>query len=183
MIETITIMLFNHTKLRDAFLIDIEKKEDHRGFFARSWDINLIKDNGLNSNLVQCNISSTKKKGSIRGMHYQKHPFEEAKLIRCTKGKIFDVIIDLRIDSESYKKWEGFELSADNYKMLYVPEGFAHGFQSLEDNTEIFYQVSQFYSPEAEKGVRWNDPEFNITWPLDVTEISEKDKTINDFIG
>jgi len=174
-------MIFNQTKLKGAFIIEIEKKEDYRGFFARAWDVKIFEENGLNPNLVQCNISLTKKKGSIRGMHYQKIPHEEAKLIRCTKGKIFDVIIDLRPESETYKKWEAFELSSENYKMLYVPEGFAHGFQSLEDNTEIFYQVSQFYSSGAEKGVRWNDPTFNIKWPLEITEISEKDKNIKDF--
>jgi len=174
-------MIFNHTTLKDAFLIDIEKREDSRGFFARAWDVKEFKQNVLNSNLVQCNISRSNKKGTIRGMHYQKSPHEEAKLIRCTKGKIYDVIIDLRPNSESYKKWEAFELSSDNYKLLYVPEGFAHGFQSLEDNTEIFYQVSQFYSPGAEIGIRWNDPFFNINWPLEISEISDKDRDIEDF--
>jgi len=176
-------MIFNHTTLRGAFLIDIEKREDSRGGFARAWDVKEFQQNRLNSNLVQCNISWSKKKGTIRGMHYQKYPHEEAKLIRCTKGKIHDVIIDLCPNSESYKKWEAFELSSDNYKLLYVPEGFAHGFQSLEDNTEIFYQVSQFYTPEAEAGIRWNDPSFNIFWPIAVTEISEKDRNIKDFNG
>lgn len=176
-------MIFNHTTLKDAFLIDIEKREDSRGFFARAWDVKEFEQNVPNSNLVQCNISSSKKKGTIRGMHYQKYPHEEAKLIRCTKGKICDVIIDLRPNSESYKNWEAFELSSKNYKLLYVPEGFAHGFQSLEDNTEIFYQVSQFYSPNAETGIRWNDPSFNIIWPLDVTEISDKDKNVGNFNG
>jgi dTDP-4-dehydrorhamnose 3,5-epimerase len=174
-------MIFNETTLKDAFLIDIEKREDSRGFFARAWDVKEFNQSVLNSNLVQCNISRSNKKGTIRGMHYQKSPHEEAKLIRCTKGKIYDVIIDLRPDSISYKKWEAFELGSDNYKLLYVPEGFAHGFQSLEDNTEIFYQVSQFYSPGAEIGIRWNDPFFNINWPLEISEISEKDKNIKDF--
>lgn len=174
-------MIFNHTTLKDAFLIDIEKREDLRGFFARAWDVKEFEQNVSNSNLVQCNISRSNKKGTIRGMHYQKNPHEEAKLIRCTKGKIYDVIIDLRPNSKSYKKWEAFELSSSNYKLLYVPEGFAHGFQSLEDNTEIFYQVSQFYSPGAEIGIRWNDPCFNISWPLEITEISDKDRNIEDF--
>jgi dTDP-4-dehydrorhamnose 3,5-epimerase len=174
-------MIFNHTTLKDAFLIDIEKREDSRGFFARAWDVKEFEQNVSNSNLVQCNISRSNKKGTIRGMHYQKNPHEEAKLIRCTKGKIYDVIIDLRPNSKSYKKWEAFELSSSNYKLLYVPEGFAHGFQSLEDNTEIFYQVSQFYSPGAEIGIRWNDPCFNIGWPLEITEISDKDRNIEDF--
>jgi len=174
-------MIFNHTTLNDAFLIDIEKKEDSRGFFARAWDIKEFQQNGLNTNLMQCNISRSKKKGTIRGMHYQKYPHQEAKLIRCTKGKIYDVIIDLRPNSKSYKKWEGFELSSDNYKLLYVPEGFAHGFQSLEDNTEIFYQVSQFYTPEAEAGIRWDDSTFNISWPLSSYIVSEKDSTWKKF--
>lgn len=174
-------MIFNHTTLKDAFLIDVEKREDARGFFARAWDVNEFEKNVLNPNLVQCNISCSNKKGTIRGMHYQKSPHEEAKLIRCTRGKIYDVIIDLRPNSESYKKWEAFELTSENYRLLYVPEGFAHGFQSLEDNTEIFYQVSQFYSPNAERGIRWNDPFFNINWPLEISEISDKDRNIADF--
>lgn len=174
-------MIFNNTKLKDAFLIDIEKKEDARGFFARSWDVKEFEQNVLNSNLVQCNISHNNKKGTIRGMHYQKNSNEEAKLVRCTKGKIYDVIIDLRPNSISYKKWEAFELSSDNYKSVYVPEGFAHGFQTLENNTEIFYQHSQFYSQKDEAGIRWNDPNFNIIWPLELSEISDKDNNIEDF--
>lgn len=174
-------MIFNKTKLKDAVLIDIEKKEDFRGFFARSWDTKIFEENDLNPNLVQCNISLSKKKGTIRGMHYQKPPNEEAKLIRCIRGKIYDVIIDIRSQSETFKQWEAFELSSDNYRMLYVPEGFAHGFQSMEDNTEIFYQVSQFYAPDSERGIRWNDLAFNIKWPLKVSDISEKDKSIKDF--
>lgn len=174
-------MIFNRTTLNDAYVIDIEKKEDNRGFFARMWDIQEFEKMGLDNKIIQCNFSLTKKKGTIRGMHYQKHPFEETKLIRCTKGKIFDVIIDLRPNSKTYKKWEAFILSSENCKLLYVPTGFAHGFQSLEDNTEIFYQVSQFYNPEAEMGVRWNDPVFDIEWPLSVTTISEKDSSIRDF--
>ena len=175
-------MIFNKNRLKDVFTIELDKKEDHRGFFARSWDVNIFKENGLNPKIVQCNISYTKIKGTIRGMHYQKNPYDETKLIRCTKGKIFDVIIDLRKNSSTYKKWESFELSSENFKMLYVPEGFAHGFQSLENDTEIFYQVSQFYSPESERGVRWNDPQFNIKWPIDVTEVSEKDNAITNFL-
>jgi dTDP-4-dehydrorhamnose 3,5-epimerase len=174
-------MIFHQTKLKGAFIIQIEKKEDSRGFFARSWDVKEFEQNVSNSNLVQCNISYNNKKGTIRGMHYQKNPNEEAKLIRCTKGKIYDVIIDLRPNSTAYKQWEAFELSSDNYKLVYVPEGFAHGFQTLEDNTEIFYQHSQFYSLKDEAGIRWNDPKFNITWPLNISEISNKDNNIKDF--
>lgn len=170
-------MLFNKTTLEDVKLIEVEKFEDERGFFARVWDTKIFQDSEMSPNTVQCNISYTKVKGSIRGLHYQKKPFEESKLIRCTKGKILDVVIDLRPSSKTYKKYEGFELSENNHKMVYVPEGFAHGFQTLEDNTEVFYQVSQFYSPDYENGIRWNDPTFNIKWPIKVTEISQKDKS------
>jgi len=169
-------MIFKKTNLEDACVIELEKIEDERGFFARVWDSKKFLENDLNPKIVQCNISRSKLKGTIRGLHYQKNPFEENKLIRCTKGKIFDVLLDLRPTSKTFKKYEGFELSEDNHKMVYVPEGFAHGFQTLENNTEVFYQVSQFYSPNSENGIRWNDPAFKIKWPLDVTEISQKDQ-------
>jgi len=174
-------LIFTETELTGSYIIEIEKLEDERGFFARTWDQNLFKKNGLIPDLVQCNISFNKTKGAIRGMHYQIHPYEEAKLIRCTKGKIFDVIIDLRKDSKTFKKWVGLDLSEQNYKMLYVPERFAHGFQTLEDNTEVFYQMSQFYNPDSAQGVRWDDKAFNIKWPLKPTLISEKDQSYEDF--
>lgn len=174
-------MIFKKTPLKDSYLIELEIKKDYRGFFARSWDSEVFKKEGLNSKLAQCNISFSKKKGTLRGMHYQIAPYEESKLIRCTSGLIYDVIIDLRKNSNTYRKWAGFELSAKDYRMLYVPEGFAHGFQSLEDNTEIFYQVSQYYNPDYERGIRWNDPSFNIVWPLDEITISDKDKSWKDF--
>ena len=174
-------MIFNETGLKNAFLIELEKKEDERGFFGRSWDTKIFEENGLNPKIVQCNVSLSRKKGTLRGMHYQIAPFEEAKLIRCTKGKIYDVIIDLRKESSTFKKWASFELSSINHKMVYVPEGFAHGFQSLEDETEIFYQVSQFYNPEFERGIRWNDPAFNIKWPLEEKIISDKDNSWESF--
>ena len=169
-------MIFKKTNLEDAYVIELEKIEDERGFFARVWDSKKFLENNLNPNIVQCNISQSKLKGTIRGLHYQKNPFEENKLIRCTKGKIFDVLLDLRPKSKTFKKYGGFELSEDNHKMVYVPEGFAHGFQTLENNTEVFYQVSQFYTPNSENGIRWNDPAFKIKWPLKVTEISQKDQ-------
>jgi len=169
-------MIFKKTNLEDAYVIELEKLEDERGFFARVWDSKKFLENNLNPNLVQCNISQSKLKGTIRGLHYQKNPFEENKLIRCTKGKIFDVLLDLRPKSKTFKKYAGFELSEDNHRMVYVPEGFAHGFQTLENNSEVFYQVSQFYSPDSENGIRWNDPTFQIKWPLKVTEISQKDQ-------
>ena len=170
-------MIFTETTLKNAYVIELEKREDHRGFFARTWDKKEFEEHNLNSNLVQCNVSFSKKCGTLRGMHYQKNPFEESKVIRCTKGKIFDVIIDLRSSSSTFKKWFGVELTEENYKMLYVPEGFAHGFQSLEDNSEIIYQVSEFYTPNSELGIHWNDPAFNITWPIEEKIITEKDNS------
>ena len=170
-------MIFTETILKNAYIIELEKREDHRGFFARTWDKKEFEEHNLNSNLVQCNVSFSKKCGTLRGMHYQKNPFEESKVIRCTKGKIFDVIIDLRSSSSTFKKWFGVELTEENYKMLYVPEGFAHGFQTLEDNSEIIYQVSEFYTPKSELGIHWNDPAFNITWPIEEKTITEKDNS------
>ena len=174
-------MNFIKTEFKGVFIIQLEKKEDERGFFARVWDIKKFEEKNLNSKLVQSNISFTKKKGTIRGLHYQIHPYEETKIILCTKGSIFDVIIDLRSDSATYKKWVFHNLSSEDYKMLFIPEGFAHGFQALEDNTEIFYHVSQFYTPSAERGIRWDDPLFNINWPIKKKVISQKDNSYEDF--
>ncbi len=175
-------MIFRETKLKGAFIIEPERFEDERGFFARTWCRKEFEDHGLNPALVQCNISFNKKNGTLRGMHYQTPPHAEIKLVRCTQGSIYDVIIDLRKDSETYKDWFGVELSRDNHNMLYIPENFAHGFLTLEDNTEVFYQMSEFYYPECARGVRWNDLVFNIHWPMDVTVISEKDKKYADFV-
>jgi len=163
------------TKLKDAYLIELEKLEDERGFFARAWDKKIFEENGLDTNLVQSNISLSKKKGTLRGMHYQKYPYEETKLIRCTRGKIYNVIIDLRPNSETYLKWEGIVLDEEKYILRYIPKGFANGIQTLENNSEIFYQVSQFYTPEAENGIRWDDPIFNIDWPEKISVITKKD--------
>ncbi|MGI0073219.1 MAG: dTDP-4-dehydrorhamnose 3,5-epimerase [Nitrosotalea sp.] len=174
-------MIFTETKLKSSFIIEIEKVEDERGFFARSWDKKIFEERGLNSNLVQCDISFNKKKGTIRGLHYQISPYEEAKLVRCTKGKVFEVMIDLRPKSETFMSWFGIELNACNYKMLYVPEGFALGLQTLEDNTELFYQMSQIYMPEYSRGILWNDEIFRITWPLKSTVISKKDLSYTPF--
>lgn len=176
-------MLFTETKLKGAFIIDLEKLEDQRGFFARSWCKKEFETRGLNPNLVQCNISFNKKAGTLRGMHYQAAPYEEAKLVRCTKGSIYDVIIDLRPDSSTNKKFFSITLSADNRKMIYIPEKFAHGFLTLEDDTEVFYQMSEFYAPEYAKGYRWNDRAFNILWPREVKVISERDKNYPDFVS
>ena len=174
-------MIFSETNLAGVYFIDIEKKEDQRGFFARTWDKKDFSKKGLESEFVQSSISINKNKGTFRGMHYQTKPFEESKIVRCTKGKIFDIIIDLRANSKTFKEWISVELSEDNYKMLYIPKGFAHGFQTLEDNTEVFYQISQYYMPEFSKGVKWNDPEFNIKLPLDVSVISQKDLSYDSF--
>ena len=176
-------MLFTPTKLKDAYIVEPKKIEDERGFFARSWCEKEFRDRGLNPNLVQCNISFNKKKGTLRGMHLQVEPYAEAKLVRCTQGAIYDAIVDLRPDSETYKQWIGVELTADNRKALYVPEGFAHGFQTLADNTEVFYQMSQFYAPECARGYRWNDPGFGINWPEEISVISEKDLNLSVYYG
>ncbi len=174
-------MIFTETELTGAFIVDIEKREDDRGFFARSWCQEEFRSLGLNASVVQANISFNNKKGTVRGMHYQAAPYQEAKLIRCTQGSIYDVIIDLRPDSATFKNWIGVELSAENHRMLYVPDDFAHGFQTLEDNTEISYLMAEFFKPEAARGARWNDPAFNVIWPLPVKIISEKDANWPDF--
>lgn len=174
-------MIINSTKFEGLFTIELEKQEDDRGFFARSWDVKKFKEFGLNAKVVQCNISVSRKKGTLRGMHYQSKPYEETKLIRCTKGSIFDVVIDLRPKSKTFKKWRSFELSEKNYKMLYVPKGFAHGFITLQNDTEVFYQMSEFFMPKFAKGVRWDDPVFQIKWPLKPIIISEKDRNYELF--
>jgi dTDP-4-dehydrorhamnose 3,5-epimerase len=175
-------MKFTETKLKGAFVVEIEKLIDERGFFARSWCRKEFEAHGLTARVVQANVSSNRKKGTLRGMHYQIAPYQECKLIRCTRGAIYDVIIDLRPDSPTYKQWTGVELTADNYNMFFVPEGFGHGFQTLTDETEITYQVSQFYTPGSEKGIRFDDPAFNIEWPLEVNTISDKDRTWPGFV-
>lgn len=175
-------MQFTKTTLEGAYIIEPQKFEDERGMFARTWCRKEFEAHGLVTNMVQSNISLSKNKGTLRGLHYQSAPYAEAKLMRCTKGAIYDVCIDLRQDSETYKQWFGVELTEKNYRMLYVPEGFAHGYEILEDNTEVFYLVSEFYHPEAEKGVRWNDPCFQIDWPIKTDIIiSDKDKCWPDF--
>lgn len=175
-------MIFIETELRGAFIIEAERLEDERGFFARTWCQREFEAHGINAQLAQCNVSFNKKKGTLRGMHYQTAPHEEAKLVRCTMGAIFDVIIDLRRQSPTFKKWVAVELNERNRRMLYVPEGFAHGFQTLEDDTEVFYQMSEFYAPEHARGVRWNDPAFQIRWPEAEPVISPSDQTYADFI-
>ncbi len=174
-------MIFTETKLKGAFVIEVQKIQDERGFFGRSWCANEMKEHGLNAEVRQANTSLSKQKGTLRGMHFQRDPYQETKLIRCTHGKIYDVIIDLRPRSETYRQWFGVELSRDNYKMLYVPEDFAHGFITLEDDSEVTYLVTQFYTPGAEGGIRWNDPLFAIDWPAEPVVISEKDGAHPDY--
>jgi len=172
---------FLETPLTGACIVEIEPIEDSRGLFARSCCKREFEAHSLNPEIVQCNISFNIKKGILRGMHYQIKPFEEAKLVRCTRGAIFDVIIDLRADSPTFKDWFAVELTDKNRKMLYIPERFAHGFQTLKDNTEVFYQMSEYYSPKHSRGIRWNDPSFSVQWPEDTRIISKKDQQYPDF--
>jgi dTDP-4-dehydrorhamnose 3,5-epimerase len=174
-------MIFKETKLPGAFLIEIDPLHDQRGFFARTWCSLEFSERGLNPNLVQCSISYNYKKGTLRGMHFQNPPYEETKLVRCTRGRIFDVIVDLRSASSTYEQWFGVELSAEDRNMLYVPEGFAHGFQTLEDCTEVSYQISQFYHSDHARGFKYDDASFGIQWPLPVASISEKDSCYPDY--
>lgn len=176
-------MIFHKLKLEGAYRIDLEPREDERGFFARAWCQREFAEYGLETRIVQSNLSYNRHKGTLRGMHYQAPPYEEVKLVRCIRGSIFDVIIDLRPGSPTFKQWVGVELTATNRQMLYVPKGFAHGFQTLEDDTEVFYHVSEFYTPGAERGVRWNDPQFGIEWPaVEKRILSPKDQSWPDFV-
>ena len=159
-------MIFCETKLPGTFIIEVARLEDERGFFGRTFCRNEFAGRGLNPNVAQCNISFNRDAGTLRGMHYQSAPYAEDKLIRCTKGKLYDVIVDLRRESATFKQWIAVELTEENRLMLYVPKGCAHGFQTLVDNTEIFYQMSEFYHPASVCGVRWNDPAFGIRWPM-----------------
>ena len=177
-------MIFTGTPLPGAYVVELDRIEDHRGFFARSWCAKEFQTHGLNPRFAQCNVSFNKKKGTLRGMHYQSAPHQEAKLVRCPRGAIYDVIVDLRPGSLAFKQWFGVELTAENGKMLYVPEGLAHGFQTLQDNTEVFYQMSKFYHPDCARGVRWNDPAFDIEWPPTAERVvSRKDQNYEEFGG
>ena len=171
-------MIFSELECKGVYLIKSEKYEDNRGFFARSWDKTIFEKNGIKSSFVQNNISFNNIKGTIRGLHYQASPYEEAKLVRCTRGRAYEVFVDIRKNSKTYLKWAGTELSSDELTSLYVPEGFALGFQTLEDNTELFYQMSQFYKPEYSRGIIWNDKKLKIIWPTKMTVISEKDLSL-----
>lgn len=175
-------MIFNPTPLAGAFVIELEMIADERGFFARTFCRKTFAERGLNPSLVQGNLCYTRYRGTVRGLHFQRAPHGEAKLLRCVAGAVYDVIVDLRPESDTYLGWTGVELSADNRKMFYVPEGFANGYQSLIDHSEVIYQVSQFYTPEAEAGIRWDDPLFGIRWPItEKTIVSDKDRRWPDF--
>jgi dTDP-4-dehydrorhamnose 3,5-epimerase len=174
-------MVFSETKLRKVFEIQLEPHRDDRGFFARSWCQKEFEANGLNPRLVQCNVSVNSRRGTLRGMHYQVPPHSEAKVVRCTRGSIYDVVLDLRHQSPTFTEWIAVVLTAEKRNMVYVPEGCAHGFLTLEDDAEVFYQMSEFYNAEAARGVRWDDPVFRIVWPEKVEVISERDRTYSDF--
>lgn len=174
-------MIFTETPLQGAYIVAVKKLEDDRGFFGRTFCGAEFREYGLKENMVQANVSYNKRKGTLRGMHYQVAPHQEAKLVRCTRGALYDVIVDFRPSSPTYKQWFGVELTADSYTMLYVPPDFAHGFITLRDDTEAIYQVSQFYTPGAEQGLRWNDPAIGIQWPVEIAVISPKDAAWPDF--
>ncbi|HEV2397936.1 MAG TPA: dTDP-4-dehydrorhamnose 3,5-epimerase [Candidatus Sulfotelmatobacter sp.] len=174
-------MIFRETRLPGVFEINLEPSNDSRGFFARSWCQKEFEDQALDIRVAQCNISFNIRSGTLRGMHYQAAPKAEAKLVRCTSGSIYDVVIDLRPESPTFKNWIAAVLTPDAHNMMYVPGGCAHGFLTLADNSEVFYQMSEFYSPDAARGVRWDDPAFQIMWPSSVQVISERDRTYPDF--
>jgi dTDP-4-dehydrorhamnose 3,5-epimerase len=174
-------MKFQQTKLAGAYVIEVEPFADERGFFARTFCEREFADHGLPVRFPQCNLSRNSRAGTLRGMHYQAAPLWEAKLVRCISGAIYDVIIDLRADSATRGQWVGVELSAANARALFVPEGFAHGFITLQDATDVFYHMSEFFRPDGARGLRWNDPHFDIRWPTSVSVISERDATYPDF--
>ena len=174
-------MIFTETTLAGAWLVEPERLEDERGFFARVWDSAEFEEHGLSSQLAQSSIALTRKRGTLRGLHYQVAPHEETKLVRCCAGAIFDVAVDLRPTSPTFKRWFGTELTADNRHALYVPEGCAHGFLTLVDECEVLYQISGWHAPHAARGVRWDDPAFGIEWPEAVLALNERDRTFPDF--
>jgi dTDP-4-dehydrorhamnose 3,5-epimerase len=174
-------MRFRETKLRGVFEIDVEAKSDDRGFFARTWCQKEFETHGLNSRIVQCSLSFNVRKGTLRGIHHQVAPYAETKLVRCTRGAIYDVVLDLRPSSPTFKGWIGVVLTAENRSAVYVPEGCAHGFLTVEDESEVLYQMSEFYNAESARGVRWDDPTFQITWPQRVQVISQLDRSYANF--
>ncbi len=181
-------MIFTETKLTGAFVIEPERFADERGFFARSWSAREFAEAGVDARLAECNVSFNRKQGTLRGMHYQVAPHAQAKLVRCTMGAIYDVIVDLRPQSPTFKQWVAAELTAHNRLMLYVPGDFAHGFQTLTDNTEVLYQMTDVFAPDCARGVRWDDPAFRIEWPTTAAGggeriIIRRDREYPDFAG
>jgi dTDP-4-dehydrorhamnose 3,5-epimerase len=174
-------MIFTETPLAGAFVVEPERIADERGFFARTWCVEEFAARGLEARLVQCSVSYNGRRGTLRGMHYQIAPHEEVKLVRCTAGAIYDVIVDLRPASPTHQHWFGVELSAANRLALYIPRGFAHGFQTLADESEVFYQMAEFYHPESARGVRYDDPAFGIAWPLPISVIGGSDSGYADY--
>jgi dTDP-4-dehydrorhamnose 3,5-epimerase len=174
---------FIETPLQGAYVIELEPHRDERGYFARTWSREDFEGRGLSAEISQCSTSFNHKRGTLRGLHYQAAPYAEAKLIRCTRGALYDLIVDLRPASTTFRKWFALTLTETNLSMLYIPEGLAHGFQTLEDETEVFYQISEDYRPEYARGVRWNDPSFDFHWPLEDGVMSERDRNFPDFAG
>ena len=174
-------MIFTETEVPGVFIIDLEQIEDERGFFARTWCRREFEARRLETRLAQCSVSFNKKKGTLRGMHMQRAPHAEAKLVRCTRGAVYDVALDLRPGSSAFKKWVAVTLTAENHRCAYIPEGVAHGFQTLEDDTEVLYQISEFFEPQYAFGVRWNDSAFGIRWPEASRIISTRDRDYPDF--
>lgn len=176
-------MQFTETAIKGAYILDAERIADERGFFARTWARDEFLAHGLNPDLAQCNLSYNHHKGTVRGMHWQAPPHAETKLVRCAQGGIYDVIVDIRADSPTYRQSVGVELTAENRRALYIPEGCAHGFQTLEDATEVFYMITAFYTPAAARGMRWDDPAIAVTWPLPISVISDRDAHYPDWRG
>jgi dTDP-4-dehydrorhamnose 3,5-epimerase len=172
---------FQPAELPGAYLVEPELVRDERGFFARTWCQREFAERGLSDQLVQCSLSHNRRRGTLRGLHYQRAPHQEVKLVRCVRGAVYDVILDLREDSPARLQWQAFELTADNYRMLYVPEGVAHGFQTLADDSQLFYMMSAEHHPPSAAGVRWDDPAFGIRWPLPVSVISPRDRHYPDY--
>ena len=176
-------MRFTETEIKGAWILDAERIADERGFFARTWARDEFVAHGLNPDLAQCNVSYNHQKGTVRGMHWQAPPHAETKLVRCTQGAIYDVIVDIREHSPTYRQSVGVALTAENHRALYIPEGCAHGFQTLEDATEVFYMITEYYAPSAARGMRWDDPAITVTWPLPISVISERDARYPDWRG
>lgn len=174
-------MKFTETEIAGLWVIELEPARDHRGFFAPTFSEDDFRARGLESRVAECSIAFTARAGTLRGMHYQREPHGQAKLVRCTRGALYDAVIDLRPDSATWRRWFAVELTAENRRMLYIPTGLAHGYQTLDDGTEIAYQMSSPYQPGAAAGVRWNDPAFGVAWPREVTVIAERDATYPDF--